>query len=96
MADLLDMAYINSLPHPLFADLGAGSIWPMHDICVQTGLVCIDVCGLLQVEHFGGVMRFRDADGKKHSTDDFYLDSDCWDERHLLGQTVETTTKDTQ
>lgn len=75
MADLLDMAYINSLPQPLFANL-SGTWWPVNDIDVESGLLRLDIIGLLQVEHIGGVRRFRDADGDKYSPDDFYTDAD--------------------
>lgn len=76
--DLLDMEFINSLPHPLFANIGGGEKWdwPVHDIEVQTGLFRIDVCGLLQVEHIGGALYFKDANGKKYDTDDFYIDAE--------------------
>lgn len=74
-ADLLDMEYINSLPQPLFANIGGGDKWwwPVSDIDVQSGLLRIDVCGLLQVESIGGVLAFRDDSGKNHDTDDFYV-----------------------
>lgn len=70
--DLLDMAYINSLPQPLFVREG-GSEWPVHDICVQTGLMRIDACGMLDVTNINKFCTFRDADGFEHSADGFYL-----------------------
>jgi hypothetical protein len=77
MADLLDMDYINSLPQPLFAvDLGNGWLWPVYDIEVETGLFRIDVCGLLEVKHIGGFLKFEDANGVRHDTDTFYSDYD--------------------
>jgi hypothetical protein len=75
--DLLDMAYINRLPQPLFArEFGSQSWWPVNDIEVQTGLYRIDVCGKLDVCHVGSVAQFRDADGRLHDPEDFYVDSD--------------------
>lgn len=80
MSDLLDMAYINSLPQPFFAQ-GWGSkgdewMWPVQDICVETGLVRIDVCGKLDRKDISDFKRLQDADGTDHDPDDFYLDSD--------------------
>ncbi|MDN7658473.1 hypothetical protein [Burkholderia cenocepacia] len=77
--DLLDMAFINSLPQPLFArQYGSDDRWwwPVNDIDVQTGLLRIDVCGKLDVLHISDVYFFRDASGKQHHSDDFYSDSD--------------------
>ena len=76
MADLLNMAHINSLPQPLFVrDYGRSAWWwPVYDIDVQTGLHRIDVCGLLEVRHFGDAAQFRDADGVLHDPDSFYLE----------------------
>lgn len=75
--DLLDMAFINSLPQPLFArEFGSQTWWPVNDIDVETGCYRIDVCGLLDVSHVGSVAQFRDADGVIHDSADFYTDSD--------------------
>jgi len=75
--DLLDMDYINSLPHPLWAR-HLGSWWPVHDIEVQTGLLRIEVSGELDVLHIGGVVGFRDGGGTERAADDFYSDPECW------------------
>ncbi len=72
MSDLLRMDYINSLPQPFFAHFYGGSEWPVHDIDVETGLLRIDVCGLLDVKHIGDVKFFRDMDGVEHDADSFY------------------------
>jgi hypothetical protein len=74
-ADLLRMDYINSLPQPFVGLFYGGDEWPIHDIDVETGLLRIDVCGLLQVKHIGDVRSFRDADGGIHDADDFYSES---------------------
>ncbi len=74
--DQLDMAYINSLPQPLFDD-----DWPVHDIDCESGLYRIDVCGLLEVRHIDNCLSMRDADGTTHFVGDFSLNSDCWEER---------------
>ena len=75
--DKLDMEYINNLPQPFLLQLWGGDIWwPVHDIEVQTGLLRIDVCGLLQVSHIREVKVFRDDSGKDHDPDDFYVGAD--------------------
>lgn len=74
MADLLRMDYINSLPQPFIAHLYGNREWPVHDIDVETGLLRIDVCGLLDVKHISDVRFFRDMDGVEHDADSFYID----------------------
>ena len=75
MADLLDMEYINSLPQPFIAVFYGGGRWPVHDIEVQTGLLRIDVVGLLDVVRIDDVKYFVDACGKEHDPDDFFIDA---------------------
>ena len=70
--DLLDMAKINALPHPLTAVLSGGDQWDVHDIDVETGLMRIVVGGLLQTEQFGGVIKILDADSNEHEAEGFY------------------------
>ena len=78
MSDLLNMEFINSLPQPLlmqeWGDSGDDWLWPVETICVQSGLMRIDVCGMLQVKDIGDAKRFKDADGNWHSSDTFYLE----------------------
>lgn len=78
MPDLLDMAYINSLPQPLW-----DGNFPVYDICVETGLYRIDVCGKLDIKHIDRVHTLRDAAGKTHHVGDFYLDPENWEEREV-------------
>ncbi len=77
VTDLLRMDYINSLPQPLFANFCTSSDWPVHDIDVQTGLLRIDACGMLDVKHIRSVLYFRDADGVRHDPESFYYDADA-------------------
>lgn len=73
--DLLNMAFINSLPQPLFgSENGIDWWWPIHDIDVQTGVLRIDVCGLLQVMHISDYSVIRDDAGSLHRWEDFYLE----------------------
>lgn len=71
-SDLLKMEYINSLPQPFIARFFGGSEWPVYDIDVETGLLRIDVVGLLEVKHIGDVKSFRDAEGTEHDSASFY------------------------
>jgi hypothetical protein len=73
MSDLLNMDYINTLPQPLFA-WHLGSWWPVHDIEVETGCLRIDACGMLDVLHIGGIIKFVDANGTEHDPDTFYIE----------------------
>lgn len=73
--DLLDMQYINGLPHPLLGEEWGGSIWPIYDIDVACGLVRIDVCGKLEVKDIGDFKYFYDDAGEKYRADGFYIDS---------------------
>lgn len=74
MSDLLSMERINSLPRPLFINESSKGEWwwPVHDIDVETGLLRIDVCGLLEVKHYSDVRRLRDGEHVEHNPEDFY------------------------
>lgn len=74
LSDLLRLDYINSLPQPFIATFYGGSEWPIHDIDVETGLLRIDVIGLLEVKRFSEIREIRDADGILHDPDTFYSD----------------------
>ena len=72
MSDLLKIEYINSLPQPFIAYFYGGSEWPIYDIDVETGLIRIDVMGLLEVKYISDVKFFRDANGTEHDAESFY------------------------
>ncbi|MCQ0168471.1 hypothetical protein DN388_16055 [Pseudomonas sp. S12(2018)] len=74
MTDLLNIEKINALPQPIFAWLHGGW-WPVHDIEVQTGMMRIDACGMLDVMCFSDALMIRDDAGQTHDTDDFYLEA---------------------
>lgn len=80
MSDLLDMAYINSLPQPFLAQMygskGDDWLWPVEVIDVQTGCMRIYVCGKSDRCHIGDIKRFKDDSGKWHDSDDFYSDAE--------------------
>lgn len=82
-SDLLDINYINSLPQPLTArKYGDKYFMGVFDIEVQTGLVRIDVCGLLDINHISDFQEFRDDCGRVYHSDDFYADPECWIDRN--------------
>jgi hypothetical protein len=76
MADVLNMAFINSLPLPILGrDLGKGDWWwPVNDFEVSSGMCRIDVCGLLEVRWTTDFSLFRDGDGVDHDPDTFFAD----------------------
>lgn len=83
--DRLDMAYINSLPLPLW-----DGDWPVVDIDVETGLYRIDVCGLLEVRHIDRCFTMDDSNGNRHYVGDFEIDPEQWEDRALT-QNVKVT-----
>lgn len=76
MTDLLRMDFINSLPQPLWVrQWGRTSFdWPIYDICVETGLIRIDVCGKLDKLHICDVAEFKDDYGTVYDSNVFYID----------------------
>ena len=77
MTDLLNMELINSLPQPLWVSRnGKDWWWPVYDICVETGLVRIDVCGKLQANHIAEWWYVRDDAQVIHDTETFYLEDE--------------------
>lgn len=73
--DTLDMAYINSLPQPFIGRGLDGWEWPINDFEVSTGMLRIDVCGLLQVKTISDFTSFRDVNGVRHPAGGFYADA---------------------
>lgn len=77
MSDLLKIDSFNNLQHPLFCRFGADK----HDslietVCVQTGLMRIDVYGQIDLRQIGEVIEIVDGDGNRYDVDDFYIDSE--------------------
>jgi hypothetical protein len=73
--DVLDMTYINSLPQPFIGRELGGWEWPINDFEVGTGLLRIDVSGLLQVKSIADFTSFKDGYGNVHSAEGFYVDA---------------------
>jgi len=70
------MDHINSLPQPFLVRFCGDKDWwwPVYDIDVETGLMRIDVCGLLDVKHFGEVAEIQDCNSVIHDPETFYSD----------------------
>jgi len=73
--DCIDGAKLNALPGPLIVlfvgDKDSG--WGLESVCVETGVVRYNVCGLIDHDHFSCVKKIIDADGNEHDPDDFWL-----------------------
>jgi hypothetical protein len=82
--DILDMDYINSLPHPFMGRL-LGGWWPIYDFEVETGLVRIDVCGKLDIKGLAEFSIIRDGLLVDRSVEAFYSDAND-DERTPIDQ----------
>lgn len=74
--DKLKANAINALQQPLIAIRAGGDRWPIHDICVGTGMTRIDVCGKLQIIDFGELLEIEDGNGDRHDADDFYVEGE--------------------
>lgn len=74
--DLLNMALINSLGQLYGSENGSCWWWPINDIDVQTGMLRIDVCGILQVGHISDFSAIRGDDEVIRDIDDFYLEDE--------------------
>jgi hypothetical protein len=71
--DMLDIKKFNLLPGPVTAKMiGGGDYW-IETLDVQTGLMRVDVCGMIDLTEFSMVDWLVDASGEKHDPDDFYL-----------------------
>jgi len=72
--DKLNIEKFNSLPSPVTARLrGLGDYW-IESLCVQTGLMRVDVCGKTDNCEFIDAVLLIDADGNEHNPDDFWLE----------------------
>ncbi len=80
MTDMLRMDYINSLPQPFMVTFVGGDEWPLIFICVQTGLMQIDVVGKNQNMEIGEVRHFTDADGIDHDMETFFVDYEAYND----------------
>lgn len=79
MSDILRLDYINSLPQPFLAELlgdkeGYGA--EVILICVETGLMQLNICGRIDRCHISDVSTFVDMAGVRHDPDSFWADFD--------------------
>ena len=72
--DMLNMKKFNALPSPVTARLFSGSEHWIESLCVQTGLMRLDVCGQIDLSEFSLVKTLVDIDGGEHDPDDFWIE----------------------
>lgn len=71
--DKLNITKFNNLPSPVTAVLiGGGEYW-IESLCVQTGLMRLDISGMIDREDFIMVKTLIDANGNKHNPDEFWI-----------------------
>lgn len=74
MKDMLNMEMINRIGQMYIRQYGDRHIWwPLYEVCVQTGFMKVDVCGLLQNMHFDDIAEIKDDSGEKYDPEIFYL-----------------------
>jgi len=74
MADLLDIVKFNSLPGPITAIMAGGDEHWISLLCVETGLMHLDIQGQTDLAEFGGVIMLKDINGVEYDPDTFYTD----------------------
>lgn len=74
MSDILRLDHINSLPQPFIATMLGGSCYDVELICVETGLMTINVSGMPQNTDIGEVISFTDQNGTVHPMETFFSD----------------------
>ena len=71
--DLLNAELINSLGH-LIGEMRCGARYDIETICVTSGLVRFNVCGMIDIGDICDFSFIIGDDGIKRNIDDFYLD----------------------
>lgn len=76
MIHLLRIDFINSLPQPLWIRQWGDKefMWPVQDMCVESGIVRVDVCGRLQAMHISDIAEFKDDSDTIYDAEVFYSD----------------------
>lgn len=72
--DLLNGGRFNALPSPVTAKMCGGDEWWVESLDVQTGLMRLDVCGQIDLRHFGEVIMLTDINGVTYDPDSFWID----------------------
>jgi len=62
MTDKISIKHLEDMEWPVFANILSGS-WPVEEICLETGIVIIDACGISQGILFGDVISLTDDCG---------------------------------
>lgn len=66
--DILNFDMINAAGQ-LYADG-----WPIYEVCVQTGLMKLDVCGKLDNARWSEIIKLTNDNGEDLDSDSFYLE----------------------
>lgn len=73
MKDLLNEKYINELSGPLLV-IANGNKFPVIEICVETGIVIVDVFGKSEPFRMQEISGILDGSGLVHEPDVFYAE----------------------
>ena len=71
--DMLNAELINSLGY-LIGEKRCGTRYDIETICVETGLLRFNVCGMIECGEISDFSYIIGDDGIKRNVDDFYLD----------------------
>ena len=72
--DVIRIDEFDKLPAPVTARLLDGGEYWIESICVETGLMRLDICGLIQIEDFVMVETLIDANDVEHDAEEFLND----------------------
>lgn len=72
--DILNIEKFNELPSPVTARLMGGDEYWIDTLCVQTGLMRLDISGQIDLSEFCMVKTLIDSDGNEHDPDDFWIE----------------------
>lgn len=71
--DVLDIDKLNKLPQPLAVVMMGGCECVIDSICVGTGLMKLNISGMIDRAEFIMIRDLVDAYGVKHDPDDFWI-----------------------
>lgn len=63
--DKISIKHVEAMQWPVFANIMSGS-WPVEEVCLETGIVIIDACGISQGVLFDDVFSLIDDCGETY------------------------------